>query len=307
MANEVTYTGASERVAAMLHDEMALLLADRASIRNHPAIADYSDLAGRGSTAIKIPLFGLAGYDAMAATNADEVTAPGNTALTTTAPTITIARYALARERSDLYQVTDPGLLNVEALAMDGVGGFEMAVTTAIAALASGFSNSVGTSGVDLSVDDFYDAIFQLEESNVNGQLLAVLHPVQVSNLQASLRLEGGANQYKAATQEMLDAKGQGFAGSFAGVEIFKSSKVATANAGADRAGMMVGAGAIGFAAGAPTAINTFGGYVVPAGTLVMTEFERAAKAGLQSIVSSAFFGVAELQDAMGVGIITDA
>jgi hypothetical protein len=46
---------------------------------------------------------------------------------------------------------------------------------------------------------------------------------------------------------------------------------------------------------------------VVPNGTEVMTEFERAAKAGLQSIVSSAFFGVSELQDGKGVGIITDA
>jgi stage V sporulation protein SpoVS len=307
MANEVTYTAANERVAAVLHNEMAFLLADRASIRNHPAIADYSNLAGRGSTALKVPLFGLAGYNAMAATNADEVTAVGNTALTTTAPTITIARYALARERSDLYQITDPGLLNVDALAADMVGAYDMAVTTALAALASGFSNSVGTSGVDLSVDDFYAAIFQLEESNVPGQFLAVLHPVQVSNLQASLRLEGGANQYKAATQDMLDAKGQGYAGMFAGVDIFKSSKVATANAGADRAGMMIGMGAIGFAAGSPQAISTLGGDVVPSGTEVMVEFERDSAAGLQKIVGSAFFGVAELQDAMGVGIITDA
>ena len=307
MANEITYTAASERVAAVLYGEMGLLLADRASLYKHPAINDYSDMAGRGSTAIKIPLAGLAGYDSMAATNADEVTAVGNTALTTTAPTITIARYALARDRSDLYQVTDPGLLSAEAIAADMVGAYHMAVTTAIAALAAGFSNSVGTSGVDMSVDDFYSAIFQLEESDVNGALLAVLHPVQVSNLQASLRLEGGANQYKAATQDMLDAKGQGFAGSFAGVDIFKSSKVPTANAGADRAGMMIGTGAIGFAAGSPSAISSLGGVIVPAGSEVMVEFERDSAAGLQKMVGSAFFGVAELQDSKGVGIVTDA
>lgn len=307
MANEITYTAASERVAAVLYGEMGLLLADRASLYKHPAINDYSDMAGRGSTAIKIPLAGLAGYDSMAATNADEVTAVGNTALTTTAPTITIARYALARDRSDLYQVTDPGLLSPEAIAADMVGAYHMAVTTAIAALGAGFSNSVGTSGVDMSVDDFYSAIFQLEESDVNGALLAVLHPVQVSNLQASIRLEGGANQYKAATQDMLDAKGQGFAGSFAGVDIFKSSKVPTANAGADRAGMMFAAGAIGFAAGSPSAISSLGGVIVPAGSEVMVEFERDSAAGLQKMVGSAFFGVAELQDSKGVGIVTDA
>ena len=307
MSGEMIYAGASERIAAALYMEMGMLLADRASIRLHPAISNYSDLAGRGSTVLKIPLFGLDGYDSMAATNANEVTAVGNTAITTAAPTITIARYALARERSDLYQMTDPGYLNVEALARDGFGGYDMAVTTAIAALASGFSNSVGTSGVDLSVDDWFSAIFQLEESSVDGQLLAVLHPVQTSNLQASIRLEGGAIQFVSATQEMLQAKGQGFIGQFAGVDIFKSSKVATANSGADRAGMMVGQGAIGFAAGSPTAISGLGGFVVPNGTEVMTEFERAAKAGLQSIVSSAFFGVSELQDGKGVGIITDA
>lgn len=308
MANEVTYTAASERVAAVLHMEMGLLLADRASLRNHPAILDYSDLAGRGSSVLKVPLFGLGGYDAMAASNADEVSTVANTALTTAAPTITIARYALARDRSDLYQVTDPGLLNVERLAMDNVGAYEMAVTTAICALGAGFSNSVGTSGVDMSVDDFYSAIFQLELSDVpNDMLMAVLHSRQLADFQASLRLEGGNVSFQAATTEMIKAKGQGFAGSFAGVDIFKSSKVPTANAGADRAGMMFGQGAIGFAAGSPSAINTLGGDVLPGGTEVMVEFDRDARSGLQTVVGSAFFGLAELQDLMGVGIVTDA
>jgi len=69
----------------------------------------------------------------------------------------------------------------------------------------------------------------------------------------------------------------------------------------------MIGTGAIGFAAGSPSAISSLGGVIVPAGSEVMVEFERDSAAGLQKMVGSAFFGVAELQDSKGVGIVTDA
>jgi hypothetical protein len=135
-----------------------------------------------------------------------------------------------------------------------------------------------------------------------------VLHPVQVTDLQNSIRAEGGALQYIAATQEMLMAKGQGFAGSFLGVDIFKSSKVPTANAGADRAGAMMGYGAVGMAEGAVRPIAALGGALqFPAGTVIAVEYERSSATALTSITGNAYFGVALLQDAMGVSIITDA
>ena len=260
MANEVLYSGLGDlRLAKILNNEIQLLLADRFSLRNHPSIANFGNIAGRGSSVLSIPQAGLDGYDLMTAVGS-ETSSASNVALTDASADITIARYALRREISDLANMTDSVGLNVERLAADMVGGYEMAVTNAICDTIDGFSATAGTSGVDLSVDDFFSALFTLEQANVQTPYVSVLHPVQVTDLQNSIRAEGGALQYIAATQEMLTAKGQGFAGSFLGVDIFKSSKVPTANAGADRAGAMMGYGAVGMAEGAVRPIAALGG-----------------------------------------------
>jgi hypothetical protein len=96
------------RLSAILHNEISLLLADRASLRNHEAIVNYGDIAGSGSETIRVPLLGVDGYDLMASTS--EGNAPGSaTALTYLAPEITVARYALQRGLTDLAQMTNSG------------------------------------------------------------------------------------------------------------------------------------------------------------------------------------------------------
>jgi len=307
MANEVLYSGLGDlRLAKILNNEIQLLLADRFSLRNHPSILNAGNIAGRGSSVISIPQAGLDGYDSMTAVGAETANA-SNVALTDASADITIARYALRREISDLANLTDSVGLNVERLAADMVGGYEMAVTEAICDVIDGFTATAGTSGVDMSVDDFFSALFQLEQTSVPTPYVAVLHPVQLTDLQSSIRAEGGALQYVAATQEMLMAKGQGFAGSFLGVDIFKSSKVNTANAGADRAGAMMGYGAVGMAEGAVRPVSALGGALqFPAGTVIAVEYDRNSQAGLTSITGNAYFGCAKLQE-LGVSIITDA
>lgn len=308
MANEVVYSGLGDlRLAKILNNEIQLLLADRFSLRTHPAIYNAGNIAGRGSSVISIPQAGLEGYDLMTAVGS-ETTAAANVALTDASADITIARYALRREISDLANMTDSVGLTAERLAADMVGGYEMAVTNAICDTIDGFTSTAGTTGVDLSVDDFFSALFTLEQASVRTPYVSVLHPVQVTDLQNSIRAEGGALQYIAATQEMLVAKGQGFAGSFLGVDIFKSSKVPTANAGADRAGAMMGYGAVGMAEGSVRPISALSGALqFPAGTVIAVEYERNSSTALTAITGNAYFGVALLQDAMGVSIVSDA
>ena len=309
MANEVTNAGLIPdlRLARILNNEIQLLLADRFSLRTHPAIFNAGNIAGRGSSVISIPQAGLEGYDLMTAVGS-ETTAASNVALTDASADITIARYALRREISDLANMTDSVGLTAERLAADMVGGYEMAVTNAICDTIDGFTATAGTTGVDLSVDDFFSALFTLEQASVRTPYVSVLHPVQVTDLQNSIRAEGGALQYIAATQEMLAAKGKGFAGSFLGVDIFKSSKVPTANAGADRAGAMMGYGAVGMAEGSVRPISALSGALqFPAGTVIAVEYERSSATALTAITGNAYFGVALLQDAMGVSIVSDA
>lgn len=308
MANDPIYYSASGDIRATeaLHQEIQLLLADRASLRGHPAILQFGDLAGSGSTVRSVPFFGLDGYDEMEAVN--ENASVSRTDPTDASADITIARQALRYSISDLNNMVDSVGLDVERLAASMVGAAEMRFTSMICGVLDDFTSTVGSTGVDLDVDDFYDAIYTLEEANANGPFTSVLHPVQVTDFQNSLRAEGGAVQYKAATQDMLEAKGQGFIGSFAGVDIYKSSKVPTANTAADRAGAMFARGAVGFAEGTPRPMAMFGGQLVlAAGTPILVEFDRTPEGALTDIVGSYYVGVQKLQDALGVSIITDA
>jgi hypothetical protein len=290
------------RLAAVLHNEVSLLLADRASLYNHPAIINYGNIAGSGSETIRVPLLGLDGYDLMSSRN--ESTSPASeTALTYLAPEITVARYVLQRGISDLAAMTNSGGgPSLEMLVNDFAGAYEMTVTSQICALFGSFSNSVGTATVDLSVDDFFAAIFQLEQSNVNGRPVAVLAPVQVSDLQSSIRQEGGALQFIPATQAMLEAKGQGYIGEFAGVDIFKSDKVATSTG---RQGGMWVRGCLGMAEGRMAPNPMLGGQVQVNGPVVI-DVDRS-HGDTTDLIGNAYFGVAELQDSMGVLIETDA
>ena len=309
MANEVLYSGLGDlRLAKILNNEIQLLLADRFSLRNHPAIFQAGNIAGRGSSVLSVPQAGLDGYDLMTAVGAETASA-SNVALTDGSADITIARYALRREISDLANMTDSVGLNVERLAADMVGAYEMAVTNAICDTIDGFSTTVGTSGSDMTVDNFFSALFALEQASVATPYVAVLHPVQLTDLQNSIRAEASnAIAFSPATVEMLAAKGQGYAGSFMGVDIYKSSKVPTANAGADRAGAMMGYGAVGMAEGAVRPISALGGALqFPAGTVIAVEYERNSATALTAITGNAYFGVSILQDGMGVSIITDA
>jgi hypothetical protein len=171
--------------------------------------------------------------------------------------------------------------------------------------LSSGFSNSVGSTTVNLSVSTFYDAIFSLQLT-ANDSFMAILHPQQINDLMSSLRSETGPGQYLAATQDQVNAKGPGYRGQLFGVELFGSTQVPTANAGADYLGYMFSRGAVGYATGSAAPVRGAGEIILPAGTPIVVELARSAEAGLSTIVGSAFVGVAELDDARGVGILSD-
>ena len=303
MANEIYYspTLADLRVAEVLRQELIMLLADRASLRGHPAITYLGDLSNRGSATIKVSQVGLDGYDVMG--SVAENASVSNTALTVASATCTIARYAKQYEYSDLARLTDSlGELSAMLLAQDAVKSADMTFTATLCAILDNFGTSVGTSGAAMTLDNFYDAIYGLERAYVDGPFLSVLHPKQYTHFQSSLRAEAGAIQFMAATADQLHIKGQGFKGTFAGVDIFASSKVVTMNGGADRAGCMMGPGAVGWAdAAAPV---PQGAESVSAGPILL-EFERNGSGGLTKAISNFFFGVTEIEDSRGVSIIT--
>lgn len=295
------------RLSAVLHRMIELKLADRAELYKAPQFLNFGSLNGSGSSALQVPVVGLAGTDLMAAVGDGSPVA--NTSITSSAATITIARQALRYDITDLASLTDPlaagAGVGIEGLANSMAIAFGMRLTQMITALSSGLSQSVGATTVALSVSTFFDAIYKLQLQSNDGEFAAVLAPQQINHLVNSLRSETGPGQYVAATQDQIAAKGQGFRGMLFGVSLYTSSTVPSANAGADRLGMMTATGAIGYATGSPAPIQGAGAIILPAGSQVVVELERDAASGLTKVIGNSFAGVAEIQDLKAVGILS--
>ena len=305
MAAEITYASlADARLAAVLNQEVQLKLADRFSLWGNPGIIYVGNAGGSGSSTIKTSILSLDGVDRMAAVA--DGSSVSNTALTNTSASITIARQALQRSLTDLASLTDSLGVGLNRLVDDMVGAASMRFQEMLVNITDDFSSTVGTTTVDLTIDDFFSAQFTLMQASNSGSPICVLHPVQVTDLINSLRGEQGALALRQDASEMLAFKSAGYQGALNGIQIFASSLVPTANAGADSAGGMWVPGAIGYADGTPSQIVASGGVVVPAGTKLYVEFERDASGALTKVIGNYFVGVGELQDGMGVSIVTD-
>ena len=292
------------RLAAALDQEIAMLLADRASLRNTGTIRNFGTVNSTGSDTKTIRLAGLSGTDSFSATAAEN-TDVATTALTDSSVSIAVARAALRRDISDLADLTGFSGSDVtpETLATAMVIESEAYFTSLVAAAVATASTNVGGSGIDMSVDDWFSAMFTLELNSNEGPFTAMLHNQQLVDLTDSLRAEAGALQFMPATQAQLQIRGQGYAGSFLGVDIYKSSRVT--EAGGNKEGGMWGAGAIGYAEGSPNI--AYGDVVRPAASPLVVEFSRLSTQATTVITGHYYLGVAVVEQSRLVGIVTDA
>jgi hypothetical protein len=298
----ITYAALSDlTVASTLAAELQLRLGDRASLMNHPAIAYVGDVSKSGSSVKKVGIVGT-GLDPMSAV-ADGV-AVESIALTNANVSITVARQALYRGVTDLAGQTWASVGDlVRYCAEDMVGAAMLRMQTLITTAGSTFATSVGTSGAALTVTNIFSAIAALEGQSCPGPFLAVVSPKQLTDFQSSLRSETGALQWIPATAELLAIKGQGYAGTYLGIDFFVSSKCVTS--GADKLGFVISYGAIGYADGTPAPIMGSGGVIYPMGTKMYVEMGRAPENAITKIIGNYYVGVAELQDLMGVQLTT--
>jgi hypothetical protein len=304
MANEVTYTGSGGNLRAaeifnrFIHED----LVDRTDLRS--LAVRLGDLGGSGSDTLVTPR--IAWDDAMAAANTDETTAAGNTALGNSAISLSVAQQIISYELSDKMLITgSAGHLDLEMIARKIVDAYILRFTDQVCALFTSFTAIVSSTGVDMDVDDFYDAIFALEQAVVPGPFDCVLYTVQYTDLQSSIRGEGGAAQWMPGTQNQLLAKSPGYKGEFMGVRVWATDSVGTD--GPDSNGAMYGEGAVVYAEASPRAAMP--GAIqasVPAGSPVYAEFVRTGDPGLSAIVGHAFNAVGIGENARGVEIKTD-
>ena len=291
------------RLATALDAALRVILHDQMSLRTTGSILNLGSINGTGSAASTIRYAGLDGFDSFAAVG--EVATVAEAPFTTASAQIAVGRCALRRDLSDLAQIT--GLsqdVDPMRLAQSMVGGYEQYFNTLVCGAINTFTAFVGTPATDMTVDDFYDAIYALEIASANPGFVALLSPDQLANFQESLRAEGGAAQYMTATADMLQAKGQGYQGSFLGVDIYKSDKVIIDGGGDAHGGMWAAGGAMGYKTGSASA--PMGGTVVSPGGEITVEFERVAAAATTQIIGTGYLGLSVLEDVQGVQIITD-
>jgi hypothetical protein len=305
--NGILYSGLSDlRTVEALNKEWLLSLADRAAIDQHPTLIYVGDAKDSGSLAVKTSEIAWLGATQLAVV-AEGAQIP-NSALVDGSYVTTVARYGKAYSASDIAKMTDSlGHLDVAAFVDDAMVARAMTLTNLIAALGGGFSQSAGSTGVNMTVQNYFDARALMDVNNVQGSLLAVLHSRQFNDFIDALRAETGALQWVPATVEMIAKRGTGFRGSYLDdCDFFVSNQVPTANSGADRAGLMIGRGAVLWADGSVKPDPAVIGFDIGGGKL-RVEFDRDARAGETGVVQSAHLGVREGIDLAGVGIITDA
>ena len=183
------------RLSAMISQEINLLLKDNANLRNTPLLSYQGSINGLGTDTVRVRLAGLDGYDSMAAAGSEiSDEAANTTALTILNADLVAARQYIIYEMSDLASMTGFGGADIDPfrIAQSIAGSYEARFAELTGEAAASFTTTAGSNTTTLSVDDFFDAIFALEQadsgSGAPGPYACVLDPKALTELQDSLR-----------------------------------------------------------------------------------------------------------------------
>lgn len=305
----ILYAGIADlRTVEALSNNFLSLATDRNALPLHPALVYDGDYAKRGTKARKVPHIGWGGYDRPQVV-ADGALVP-RTTLTTGSTTVAVARRSKSYAASDLARFTDPegGILNAASFANEAAAAHMLALTDLIASLMGGFSNTAGSTGTDLSLANVLAALTLLEVGSKSaipaGATMGVLHTVQAGDLRTAIATaSAGALQWQAPAEQLV-IKGNGYRGTYLGVDWFASDYVRTANSGADRAGAIFVRGAVVWA---DMSQQAEGADQFSIAGKVLFERDREGRSATTDYVSHSYFGASEGLDNHGVSIITDA
>lgn len=270
--------------SAILTDEV--LDALMAIVVTPQLLASY-DISGDASKAVKIPKADK--FTAAAVAEGTELT---NTALTTTSVTLTASEIGIMATVTDVLEASDIAAAHGARLRQLGRAIGDK-IDVDICALFAGFANTAGTTTVNLALTNLLDAIYTLENADAGGLggLVFVGHPRQTADLRTELEADTGSIFNTVSPNSMGKAQ-NGYFGSWFGIDMFQSTNVPTSNAGADRGGaVFVRDYALGM-------VKKWGARV---------ELLRWAPIRGWVIVTTANYGVGEVEDLAGVEVSTDA
>ena len=287
MADEVTTgSAASELVATIV--SAAVKRAAYAATKLLPLCGDYSpEIAAAPGVALLIPK-----WPKLTAAVITEGTGLANTAVNTSSRTLTVVGKGIMITVTDLM-ISGNVIRNLPAWAAQLGAALAELLDSDLAAEFADFATAIGSTGVNLSEVNFLSAIYELELGNALGDLVAVLHPIQVDDLRKAIVASTGAVWGASGGPGEIARVGKG--GALYGVPIFSSSVCASVNTDADRQGAMF-------------PLGRSGGMASAFKWEPRTEFERDASLPGTEIVVTAAHGDECVDTATtgGVKIVTD-
>lgn len=225
----------------------------------------------------------------LAATSPGDGADFSNTAVNTTSLSVTIDESGLMVAVSDLMLAS--GAADLGDYGRQIGRALAEYIDTDLTAEFADFTSSVGSSGQNMTVTNWLDAIYTNENANnlVYGDLVAVLHPIQVSDLRNDVEANTGTIFGTGTANSIFTPGVQGQ--QLFGVPIYSSTTCAAANTNADRVGAMW-----------------------PRGTAIVfdmlweprTELSRDASLRSTEIVVVSAYGHQNVNVAGGVKIVTD-
>jgi len=222
---------AGTRVDAILNKEAMLALADMTDLRS---VVTFTPFDAAGSDTLTSPII-TASYGMQAP--GEGLAAAGPTTLGESSFDLTVARYSLYIEPTDIWQLTSGGSLDVAAVGQIVAGNAAIQFSDMLCALFPSVTAAVGATGTALTVDTVLAGVAALREANASGNVVAVLHHQQVTDFVDSLRAEVGPLQWVPASAEMISAKPPGYVGRWQGVDFYSVDSCVAINTDADWSG----------------------------------------------------------------------
>jgi hypothetical protein len=296
-----TVLSAGGRVARVLSPAIHQSLYDPVGLRS---LMTYQPFSANGSATTNVT---RVTRGAVAAATSTEVSGGfSQTVPTTTNYDIVVARYGLVMAPTDLFRMTADGGYDVAYLLGMLMEALDLTLTDLLCALFANIAGSVGSSGVDMTVDDFFDAMYYLNLKNNGTDVATVLHGQQVNDLIESVRGETGALQWSTEAQGLLRMPGVGFKGQLLGIPVYQSDSVT--GDGSNRTGCMFAGGAFSYQLGDVSVLDP---QINPEDVLFYTpemfiERDRDAPNAITQYILNFYPGTAEAEDLRACRIVTD-
>lgn len=313
MANETTTTSLTETVYAEWISEF--FQAHATHYRNPTQFAAKWNIANGAST-VSVPrwvsdLGTPADRGAAVDTEFDatEATALSNLELETTDSTFSVTEYGIQREVS--YTVAEDTIAGdlFGYIAADAARILSTAANSTMTGQFSSLTNSLSTTGVDLTLAGLDDVLYDLAERGIMGSLVGVLDHEQVRNFFDAVQASAAnTTVYSAAADRVMQVAASGDQGrndeglsfSYKGVPFYRSGLCLTANAGADVVGAV-------FVNGAEEANRPMATWGQASRRDFMLETDRDISKRTVQIVGSMRWGCGITQDTAGQKIVTGA